>query len=121
MAVKFTVVPSGAGVPAVVVTLAVIVDVAEVATDPGFAETATEAIATGFSNKVIMLKAPLLAEAVTFTVVSTALRLVGTTVMSTDACPKVSVVTVLPLGNVTDALSDPNVTVTPDASSPELS
>jgi hypothetical protein len=91
------------------------------ATDVGFAKTVTVDIAIGLSNRVTMLKAPLLADAVIFTDVSTELRPAGTTVTRTDPCPKELVVAVLPLGNVTVALSDPKVTVAPTANKPELS
>jgi hypothetical protein len=64
--VKLTVVPSGTGVPAEVITSAEMAEVPAFTIVCGFAMTVTLATVTGFKNKLTMLKAPLAACAVMF-------------------------------------------------------
>ncbi len=106
--VKFTDVPSGAGVPAVVVTYAVTVEISPESIVKGFAKTSTFCMDTGFKVSETILKAPLSANAVILITVGRSLSVDGITLTSIDACPFVSVVAMLPRGNVASSLSDPN-------------
>ncbi len=112
---KFTDVPSGTGVPAVVVTFAVIADVPADATVEGVAVTATVLTVTGFKNRLITLKAPMSAVAVILSTVSIVLRMTGSTLTRVEACPLMSVWTSACVGseesgNVASTLSEPKVT-----------
>ena len=85
--VKFTTVLSGTGFPAVVVTVADMLDVPAEATVDGFAATVTVFTVTGCKNSVKTLKAPLSADAVILTVLFVVRRISGETLASTEACP----------------------------------
>ncbi len=119
LAVKFTVVPSGTGVPAAVETTAEIVEVPPEATVEGSAKTVILLTWIGVRNNVITLNAPVIVEtALTFTGVSKFLISVGTTLTRANACPAELVVLTAPSGKVSSELSAPYVTASPDTGVP---
>ena len=106
---KFTVVPSGGGVPAVVVTFAEMVDVVPESMIEGFAETAIVLIVTGFTKsdttfddtgEVVL--------AVMFRTEVIGSRLAGITCITTVACPVLSVTFTFPLGKTMSQLELPS-------------
>ncbi len=121
LAEKLTVVPSGAGLPAEVVTAAKIWDVVSTSIVSGAADTETDCIVTGPSRIVIIPAAPLSAEAVIVRGNVTDTR-GGFTWITTDAFPFTFVFSELPVRKVTIVgLSEPKVTVLPETGWPELS
>jgi hypothetical protein len=118
---KFTVVPSGTGVPAVVVTLAVTVVFPAEGIAVGFAETATLPTVIGPRNSVITLNAPVDNEvAEIFRGTVKFLSSVGTTLRRVNAWPSGFVVFTSPSGKVASVLSAAKVTVSPTTRVPGL-
>ena len=142
--VKLTAVPSGAGPPVFSITVPVTEDVPPRPTIEGVAVTEDRPVemVTGLRKRDVRVEATLLsvntARAVIFRTVCMSVRTAGFTWTRTDACPFMSVVAVLPWGNMTlhDVLpslhvwatklvlkgkSEPKVTEAPGASTPSRS
>ena len=123
---KFTNVPDGGGVPAVVDTLADMADLPAEITVEGSAVTVMELIVTGFRKRVNIpgiVLVSVTADAVIFTVVSEAVSVAGDTLARTVATPAELVwttgaVRLDPKGNDTAGLSAPKVTVLLNIGSP---
>ena len=115
VAVKFTVVPSGTGVPRLVVTYADMVDEAPDATVAGLAETATELTVTGFRKRLTILNEPFDAVALILTTDEVKDGVNFTNTKASLFVFKVAInLSDLPSGNVTAVvLSGVNVTVPP--------